>query len=190
MRDRTPTRASTEKPRDAEFSLSDSTTCLEVSTVCASQTDLCSTTYSVNYSELADTNLSASMHSSVNDIDSILDQHECETVKSVNSELKDDKSPLESTDFDKEFDITKLDIEDIHISKNDKFHKWLAITKCDKCWNRYAFYEIDYSKGPWALYCPSPDHRWSEYVCSDCFPKTQHFRKHCKMRVVRFVRDK
>ena len=148
------------------------------------------TTESLGHSTLADcTDLSASLHTSMDNLD-----HD-HNINSMNTDFLDPEishandSPPESVTAT-EFDIKTLDTEIIHISKHDKFQKWLAITKCDKCWNRYAFYDIDYTKGPWALYCPSSDHRWSEYVCSDCYPKTVHFRKKCKMRVVKFIRKK
>ena len=201
IRDRPPTRASKntfiEKPRDSESTaLSEPVPSVEVSPVRGSQFTL--STESLDHSKLADctANLSTSLHTSVNNLE-LLDQHDDDNIKSLNSECVfsdaeishvDDNLPPES-DISTEFDITKLETEIIYISKHDKFHKWLAITKCDKCWNRYAFYDID-TKGPWALYCPSPDHTWSDYVCSDCYSKTVHFKKQCKMRVVKFIREK
>ena len=130
----------------------------------------------------------------MNDIDEPL-QQACDNIEDLNSKFEISNTEILATEcLDNnpcnEFDISKLNTEVIYIPKKDKFHNWLSIIKCNKCWNQYAFYEIDYLKGPWALYCPSSDHRWSEYICSDCYVKSVHFRKNCKMQVVRFVREK
>ena len=99
------------------------------------------------------------------------------TISDTKISQENNESVQEFADIDTQFDISKLDIETIYLSRNEKFHKVLAHTKCYKCWNRYGFYDIDYNNGPWALYCSSPEHKWSEYVCSNCYLKSAHFTK-------------
>ena len=81
---------------------------------------------------------------------------ECNLLENIKAHSNNEL--LANSNIVPKLDIRTLDTEIVYIPRNDKFQKWLAITKCDKCLNRYGFYEIDYDEGPWALYCPSPDH--------------------------------
>ena len=49
------------------------------------------------------------------------------------------ESAQELAVIDTQFDISKLDTETIYLSRNEKFHKVLAHTKCYKCWNTFQY---------------------------------------------------